>query len=72
MLIDNVSDYFATARVSANLQIGRKPLIIWGGISMTIAHAGVAGLIAVYGHDFDVHQAAGRAAIFLGGRIRPH
>lgn len=48
--------------------VGRKPLLIWGEANMTISHAVVAALIAVYSNPKDdtfSNKKAGNAAIFM-------
>ena len=36
-----------------------------GQINMAIAHATIAGIIAVYGNEFPTHKAAGNGAVFM-------
>jgi MFS family permease len=45
--------------------IGRRPMLCWGEANMAVSHAGVAAIIAVYGHNFAAHKAAGHGAVFL-------
>lgn len=45
--------------------LGRRPMFMWGEANMAICHAGVAAIIAVYGHDFAHHKSAGHGAVFL-------
>ncbi|KFZ00912.1 hypothetical protein V500_00933 [Pseudogymnoascus sp. VKM F-4518 (FW-2643)] len=45
--------------------IGRRPMLCWGELNMAISQAGVAAIIAVYGHDFKTYKAAGNGAVFL-------
>lgn len=40
-------------------------MLAWGEANMAIAHATVAGIIAVYGNDFPNHKAAGNGAVFM-------
>lgn len=40
-------------------KVGRKPLLIFGSIGMTISHAIVAIMIGVYGNDWAAHAAQG-------------
>lgn len=45
--------------------IGRRPMLCWGEANMAVSHAGVAAIIAFYGHNFAAHKAAGHGAMFL-------
>ncbi|CAK9784474.1 unnamed protein product [Cutaneotrichosporon oleaginosum] len=44
--------------------LGRKPMLIWGEINMSISHAVIAAIIASFGPDFS-NKAAGNAAVFM-------
>jgi MFS family permease len=43
--------------------IGRKKILIAGGIGMAVCHFIVAGIIGSFQHTFDTHKGAGWAAV---------
>lgn len=47
-------------------KFGRKPLLMWAEINMTVSHLIIAVLVAKFGSDWASHKGAGDAAIFFG------
>jgi len=41
-------------------------MLAWGEANMAIAHATIAGIIAVYGNESPTHNAAANGAVFMG------
>lgn len=42
---------------------GRKPLLLWGSVCMTLSQSIIAIMVGLYGNDWSTHAAAGWVAV---------